>query len=209
MRLKDLTGQVFGRLTVLDRAENDKHGQARWRCRCDCGKGRIVVSRTLRDGQSQSCGCRHREIITTHGGSQGNDEYWVWAQMRSRCTNPAHAEWENYGGRGISVCDRWLDSYANFITDVGARPEGKRNGRAVFSIDRIDNDGDYKPGNVRWTTQAAQTRNSRSNHNITHGGVTLCLTDWAEKLGIPQTTLHGRIHLGWSDHEVLFGRSSQ
>lgn len=163
----------------------------------------------LRSGASQSCGCLHRERAsaakTTHGLS-GTPEYEIWQAMLKRCA-PGSPRYESYGDRGITVCERWRDSFENFLADMGPRPKGKRNGRAIFSIDRIDNERGYEPGNCRWTTATPQARNARSNVEITHGGVTLCLSAWAERLGVSYSTLTWRRYRGWSDHEVLFGKS--
>jgi len=209
--LRNLVGQRFGRWIVVERRGRDS-GHAAWLCRCDCGNERTVSAANLRSGASQSCGCLHRERAsqakTTHGGC-GTSEYRTWRGIINRCTDPNQPRFKDYGGRGIRVCDRWRHSFENFLADVGPRPEGSRNGRAIFSLDRIDNDGDYEPGNCRWTTNTVQTRNARSNVKITHGGVTMCLSAWGEKLGIPYITLKWRRARGWSDHEVLFGRSSQ
>lgn len=167
MRFIDLTGQRFGRLLVLDRATNDAQGRARWRCACDCGNEAVITRHHLRDGRTKSCGCLRRDVASelnhTHGfASKGGVKptYRIYRSMLSRTTNPRDASWKNYGGRGITVCDRWNParggSFENFLADVGERPADN------LSLDRIDNDRGYEPRNVRWATATEQARNRRS-----------------------------------------------
>ncbi len=131
---------------------------------------------------------------TTHGGSR-RPEYQVWITMRSRCNKPSAPAYEHYGGRGIKVCAQWAN-FGRFIADMGSRPEG-------MTIERIDNDGNYEPGNCRWATRAEQARNRRSTHNVTHGGRTMCLKDWAREIGMHYTTLLHRQRRGLSPAAVL------
>lgn len=141
----NLTGQRFGRLVATQRAPHAR--RVHWRCACDCGGEAVVSADRLRSGKTGSCGCRR------HGQSR-LPEYRVWATMLERCRRPRAANYHNYGGRGIGVCERWLDFDA-FYADMGARPSPKH------SIDRIDNDGNYEPGNCRWATASEQNRNKR------------------------------------------------
>ena len=172
--LIDLTGQVFGRLTVVGRAGSDKHGKPVWLCRCTCGVETTVKGLGLRRGGSRSCGCLQRDKArawltsgvaqTTHGFCV-HPEYGIWKAMIERCTQPKHRAWSDYGGRGISVCARWQgpDGFPNFLADVGPRPPGVGlGGRALYSIDRRDNDGNYEPSNCRWATSTEQRRNRRA-----------------------------------------------
>lgn len=125
-----------------------------------------------------------------------NPLFETWRAMRKRCYYEKHPEYNNYGGRGIKICDRWLgkDGFDNFLKDVGPRPEGRYpSGRPLYTLDRIDVNGDYCPSNCRWTTQKEQCNNTRFNHVITYNGKTMTVTQWAEKLGIKTTTLFGRI----------------
>jgi hypothetical protein len=157
MRRINLTGQRFGRWTVLSFI-GMSGGQARWLCRCDCGATGSTDGSALRRGQSQSCGCLRTELKTTHG-MYGTPMYRVWAAMLRRCENPNVERYPRYGGRGIHVCERWHNFsafYTDLMTEIGPRPLGK-------SLDRINNDGHYEPRNVRWATQREQWENSHSN----------------------------------------------
>lgn len=162
--LIDLTGQRFGRLVVLSRAENGPRNAPYWNVRCDCGTERVTRGASLRTGGSKSCGClvkdNNRRRETTHGEAQGTDhnatpEYNAWSSMKGRCHNPRDKGYPNYGGRGIEVCESWRNSYQAFLGDVGRRPG------PGYSIDRIDVNGNYEPGNVRWATARQQVRNRR------------------------------------------------
>jgi hypothetical protein len=156
-RFIDITGKRFGRWTV--RAiwpQRNAWGQARWSCRCDCGAERIVCGTHLRRGLSTSCGCRAREISRERAkhGLTRTRIYRCWQNMKRRCFNPQHPQYANYGARGIGVCEPWYADVRNFHADVGDPPPGK-------SLDRIDNNRGYEPGNVRWATAIEQARNQR------------------------------------------------
>lgn len=196
-----MMNERFGRLVVIGEAPRDRKRNRKLKVRCDCGVERVVWAHGLTSGQTQSCGCLQRERSTKHGMS-GYPEYGIWASMISRCENPNDPGFKNYGGRGIRVCERWRLSFAAFISDVGRRPSLKH------SVDRYpNNDGDYRPDNVRWATQAEQSRNTRRSRQLTVRGETLPLTDWAERAGLPKSTLWGRLNRGMSAEEALFGGS--
>lgn len=192
----DITGCRFGRLTVL--AARDPGG--RWGvalCRCDCGEIRSVERKSLRAGRAKSCGCSTREEMasrsTTHGWSR-TPEYRAWIDLRRRCGTPTDPYFSHYGARGIRVCIEWQESFDAFLRDMGPRP-GPR-----YSIDRVDNDGNYEPGNCRWATVPRQNRNKRCTRWITIAGDKRALADWAEIVGLKPTTILQRIRAGW-DHE--------
>lgn len=194
----DMTGQRFGRLLVLKRAEN-KGAQTQWMCRCDCGTTRPVRAILLRKGLTTSCGCFMREIAgwmnRTHGGSKTRT-HKIWKGMRGRCLTPTNTRWEYYGGRGITVDPRW-DSYEAFLEDMGECPEG-------MSLERIDNSKGYGPANCRWATLKEQARNQRTNRIIEYRGERKCLAEWCEITGLHHTIIRSRLRLGWSVEDALF-----
>jgi len=143
-KFEDITGQRFGRLVVTG-CNSSKRGGGTWICLCDCGRNKIVDANSLKSGHTQSCGCLRHGLCFT-------PTWWSWVGMTARCRNQNR---KAYGGRGISVCDRWL-KFENFLSDMGERPLG-------HTIDRINNDGDYEPGNCRWATAKQQSENKRKN----------------------------------------------
>lgn len=168
MRTIDHTGQRFGKLVVTERCGSVGAGKAAWACRCDCGKTTVVSGDHLRCGKTKSCGCRiaerNAEVRGTHLHARKglkSPEYGIWESIKKRCLNPRDQAYSRYGGRGIRICDRWRDDFQAFLSDVGVRPTPEH------SIDRIDNDGNYEPGNVRWATKSEQARNRNDEHILT------------------------------------------
>jgi hypothetical protein len=185
-------GDTFGRLKILRNAE--KIGKTKVICLCTCGSETTVLLASLKSGNTLSCGCALRESRVKHG-MHDTPEYTAWAAMIQRCTNPNSAEWKNYGGRSISVCAEWRESFSKFFDFVGKRPSKKH------SIDRHpDKNGNYEPGNIRWATAKQQSRNTRRNIILDDGRL---LADAAESAGISIINARNRRALGWSDGELL------
>jgi hypothetical protein len=205
-RFQDLTGKRFGRLRVLHRApEPDRHGNIRWECVCDCGMSRTVHGCSLRAGQTKSCGCLLRSVArmllterTRHGvarrGNSRPPEYTAWQSMKERCSNPNRADFRNYGGRGIRVCEAWTgrDGFRRFLEHVGPRPD------TSHSLDRINPNGHYEPGNVRWASSHVQSKNRRPQRSIEWNGQEITVSRLARALEIPSgRVLEALERLGW------------
>lgn len=194
-------GTVFGRLTVVCEIEKGTNGCRRFRFSCSCGGFAETYLSHVKDGHTLSCGCWHDEsaslLQTTHGKSK-TAEYNTWAMIVRRCTNQNDARWKDYGGRGITMCARWRESFEHFIADVGPKPSPKH------SIDRFpDNNGPYEPGNVRWATMNQQARNQRKTIVVTHNGVSYPLIEFCEIFSLPYETSYHRIRLGWTPQELF------
>lgn len=192
-RFRDLTGEKFGRWSVISYSHT-KYAEHFWVCRCDCGTEKIVIGGSLKSGVSRSCGCLSREMSFVHG-MEKTKTYTTWAQMLSRCRNKKHASYSSYGGRGIKVCERWHE-FVNFYADMGEKPEG-------MSLDRIDNDGDYKPENCKWSTVKQQIRNRRVSPKFEWNGEQKSLAELAEMHGLPWRRVYERIRSGWSINDAL------
>lgn len=190
---RDLTGMSFSRLTVIGEAR--KHY---WLCRCECGVEKSIYQSNLISGRTRSCGCLNRENLNVKGTHRktGTEAYRVWAAMKARCYRVTSKDYPNWGGRGITVCDRWKNSFENFLEDMGDRPPG-------FTIDRIDVNGNYEPGNCRWATKEQQSRNKTNNHVITFNGESACISEWAERVGIKYFTICSRLASGWTVEDSL------
>lgn len=203
-RLIDLSGAEFGNLIVLHRAPNHETpcGQAvtSWVCKCKCGKEITVTSQNLRRGHTKSCGCLIPQHNLKHGDCVNHTIsrlYNIWAGMKARCYNTHNPRYEYYGKRGIKVCNGWLsfESFRRWALCNGYSDD--------LTIDRIDNDGDYAPGNCRWTTQKVQSNNSRKNVTIEYNHSTHTISEWADIFGIPYKTLWYRISSGWDIETAL------
>lgn len=195
--------QKFGRLTAIGIAGRNKQGRPRWLWRCDCGRLHLADGAAVVKGGTQSCGCLMRERLrqrsTRHGGAVRGKmlpEYNTWHGIKGRCLSPTDKAFPRYGGRGITICERWRDSFANFLADMGPKPSTQH------SVERIDNNKGYSPENCVWGTSAEQTRNTRYNRKLTLNGETLCMTDWATRLGMGVDTLFQRLKT-WSVERAL------
>lgn len=200
-RFKDLTHLKFGRLTVLGYLGKNSHRQAMWEVECTCGAIRKVVGCALIGGYSTSCGCIATEKIvaasTKHGHSKRSgrsSEMMSWKNMKTRCCNSNTPSYSLYGGRGIQVCQRWLDSFENFLADMGKKPLPKRN----YTLERKDTNGNYEPTNCIWATHKEQARNLRCNRIIEHNGESKTLAEWSEISGVEYNKLRKRLNRGWS-----------
>ena len=193
----DRTGLVYGRLTVIAKTdERIKSGSVVWLCRCSCGKEAKASGSVLQSGQKQSCGCYFLEVAAEKGrakkkhGMTKTKAYRAWSNMKQRCSNLKNKKFTDYGGRGIVVCDRW-ELFENFIADMGEPNDGE-------SIDRIDVNGDYCPGNCRWATQLEQQNNRRDNVIIELDGERLTMAQYARKHGLNEDKIQQRLARGWS-----------
>lgn len=191
---KDLTGQKFGRLTVMERSGKNKFNYATWRCKCECGKEIVVPGNALRNGNTKSCGCLNLEnainrivgFNTTHGKTNTR-LFRVWSSMKTRCENPKATNYSDYGERGISVCDEWKDdfeSFYNWAMSQGYDPDAKR---GEYTVDRIDNEKGYSPDNCRLASYKEQANNRRSNRRLSYNGITMSMAEWARKYGRDRT----------------------
>lgn len=207
--IDNLKGKRFGRLVVLSEAGRTQAQRVLWQCRCDCGREDVFATTTNLKSSNpkvckRSCGCLQREIVsqicrkrnTTHNRSK-TKIFAVWAAMIQRCENPNRPDYERYGGRGVQVCPQWRESFERFYLDMG-EPES-----AGLTIDRIDNDGDYEPGNCRWATRKQQARNNSRNRFITYQSQTACIQEWSEITGLKAKTLAWRLRMGWSVERAL------
>lgn len=200
-RGKMIAGERNHRLVAVQFVDRDKHSNSTWLFRCDCGQEITAVAGNVRAGRIKSCGCLNQELVAarneTHGQT-GTPEYVAWQSMRARC-----ADQENplYGGRGIKVCDRWLNSFENFLADMGHKPSPEH------SLDRYPNgDGNYEPTNCRWATNAEQSRHRRSNHRVTYLGREMLLVEAAELAGVDYDVACRRLNDGWPIEKALSKR---
>ena len=204
---RDLSGKRFGRLLVIGPVAKKWRNYV-WGCVCDCGAEVQVKSAELVSGDSKSCGCykadNTRRIMTTHGHTagqyrgKGSRAYRIWCEVKTRTSNENRETSHRYVGRGITVCERWQNSFASFLEDMGEPPAG-------MSIDRIDNDGPYCKENCRWATQLEQSANTGRNRHVTINGETMIVTQAERKYGVSRYTIYNRLNRGLSDHESVFG----
>lgn len=204
MEVIDLTSQKFGRLTVLKFSHKIEKGNNRryyWLCKCDCGNETIVNSASLKNGHTLSCGCLRvenlKKVIDKHNQT-GSDLYYVWAQIKQRCNNKNNKRYKDYGGRGITVCNEWLNDFISFYNWAMANGYDENAPRGKCTIDRIDVNGNYEPSNCRWLTNKKQQNNKRNNHFVTYNNETLTVTQMAEKYNINVNTFRNRVAKGWN-----------
>lgn len=202
-RFEDLTGQKFGRVTVLGFAGIDDKSITFWYCRCDCGNITKVRAGGLKIGDSISCGCfnkqRLKEANTTHGHARNYNQsttFSIWCSMLARCNNKKSNAYKDYGGRGITVCKRW-ESFENFLEDMGERPSKE------YTLDRKENNNGYYKENCRWADWVVQANNRRNNRYFTLNGKTQTMSQWADELGLKRTTVFNRLKRGWPIEKAL------
>lgn len=178
---EDLRGRTFGKLTVIDRSsKQDKRKRPFWNCICECGSFAVVAADKLKSGHTSSCGCK----VSKHGMSKSR-EFSSWKSMKGRCLNPQSPDYHNYGGRGITIIERWVDSFEAFYADMGERPDG-------MSLDRIDNEKGYSPENCRWATMQQQRSNSRQNSYVDIEGEVVTKTEAGRRYSISPTMISYR-----------------
>lgn len=204
-RARDLTGVVFGRLTVVAFAGRNKQRELLWQCNCTCGNTIVIrmgglITKTL---PTRSCGCIRAEFnkvrAITHGRTK-EPIYTIWANMIDRCYSLRNKSYAYYGGRGIEVHGLWKVDFQAFYEHVSALPHFGDKG---YTLDRINNNANYEPSNVRWSTHSQQMRNTNRNHLITHNGKTQCLQAWAIETGIHRYTIYSRLKAGWDIGRAL------
>lgn len=192
-------GQLVGAAYFIEEIEPTYERRAVFKCLC--GEHFIAIIWNVTRGITKSCGCARRKHGHTIGArckTKISSEYNTWRNMIERCTNPSYKLYVNYGGRGISVCERWLDSFENFITDMGKKPTPD------YSIERINNNGNYEPSNCKWESKVNQARNKRSNVFLTHKGETLCMAAWAQRACISTQLFWHRINTcKWSIEKAI------
>lgn len=207
MIVKD--GQVYGLLTVIGVIPgkiNKCSGERYVYCQCECGNKSVHKSGNLRNGHTKSCGCYRKSFMMTHGNCiehKHSPEYSSWSHVISRCYSSKNKHFHNYGGRGISVCDRWRNSFENFLADMGPRPDKNH------SIDRIDNNGNYEPGNCRWASRKQQNFNKRTTKIIEYNGVSHTIDEWSDITGVNKECLRSRIKRGWPVDRILSNQEDE
>ncbi len=201
-KFRDLTGEVYNHFTVLGYAgKRALPSQLRtWYVQCECGTIKVVEATNLKRGSIKSCGCKkfhYNSIAHKSHGMSMSSEFFAWHNMKARCYNPSESGYSHYGGRGITVCERWIGSFENFFEDMGPKPSPEH------SIDRINVNGNYDPSNCRWATSKQQGRNTRFNRIITFMGESKCMAEWAETFGLSAGIIGQRLSRGWSVEESI------
>lgn len=205
--VKDLSGSRYGSLLVLSFAgwyHTQSQRYSCWNCQCSCGREKVIRGSDVTSGRIVSCGC-HKDSsskvrLTTHGhcpNKVDTKEHRAWVSMKQRCLNPKDFAYHNYGGRGICIHHDWINSFSSFLSHIGLAPTPEH------SLDRIDSNGNYEPGNVRWATRHQQCRNRRTNVILTHDGRSMTMQDWSNETGIAPQTMRVRLDRGWSHSECV------
>ena len=197
----DITGRRFGRWTVIRDSGQRSNSRVLWECRCDCGTVKLMSSNHLLKGRSLSCGCLRNELSlkkhTSHGLSK-QKIYRIWAGMIARCYCQKQSNYQNYGGRGISVCDEWHSNFCSFYE------WSMKNGyKEDLTIERIDVNGDYCPDNCKWIPRSEQCNNTRQSHFITIDGKTLTIKQWSKKIGMSDKVIRCRLRYGWNERDAV------
>lgn len=195
----DLTGKRFGRLTVV-RYDGKRGKQCYWLCKCDCGNTTTVQTNRLKSGKTRSCKCIQRETrvqMNLRHGMSKSGEYGSWVSIRARCCNKNSRVYHRYGGRGIRVCKRWMNSFDNFLADMGKKPT------AEHTIERRNGKGHYCPSNCYWATRVEQANNKSNNHLILAFGKTMTLSQWSREYGVSTYTIRNRIQAGWGNDRAV------
>ena len=197
----NITDQRFGRLQAVKLAFRDKHNREFWLFKCDCGQEKAIEKSSVKTGHTKSCGCwqleNNKVVGITHNKSKTR-EYKIWLGIKKRCLDSNHSTYKNYGKRGIKICDRWLDSFENFLEDMGNCPSD------IHSIDRVNNDGNYESLNCRWATRKEQNNNCRRNRLFDHDGLQYTLSQLCEKLNVKYHLIYDRIYvLNWTLEEAI------
>lgn len=201
-KFQDLTGQRFGRLVAIKVVGKNSKNESIWQCQCDCGNKVNVLMGRLKRNRTKSCGC-YRQEFKTFGAKYNEIKYRrlynIWGKMKARCYQKSNEYYKNYGGRGIQICNEWLESFDNF------RDWAITNGyQDDLTIDRINNDGNYEPNNCRWATYLIQANNTRANRLLTYKGKTQTFSQWARELGINKTTLYQRLAKHSDNLDLVF-----
>lgn len=203
-RTKDITGQRFGHLVAIRLVEPYQSSSGKryrqWLCQCDCGNQKIIFQTNLIEGKIKSCGCEQYSVHTKHGEAKSR-LYSIWRNLRQRCNNPKAKNYDNYGGRGIKVCDNWNNAEGYTAFKEWALSNGYRND---LTIDRINNNGNYEPSNCRWATSLEQNNNQSSNIMISYNNEIHTLSEWSRLTGINRSTLKNRYEKGQSPEEILY-----
>lgn len=198
-----IPNKKYGKITAVKMAGKSGHNM-KWECKCECGKSFTALASNIASGNTKSCGCHRRKVSTemlrTHGMS-GTNSYRLWSNMMRRCRDEGNAAYANYGGRGIKVCDRWLE-FENFFSDMGDRPKDR-------SLERRDNDLGYSPGNCYWATRKQQMNNTRANVILTIGDTSKTMTQWCEEFLIPVHRVIARRKMGWKDDELFLPKRAK